>query len=452
MESSFTIFIQSAVCVFVQAVVIVATAYVCSAVASYLHQPMVVGKIIGGLILGPSVLGKFFPGISDAVFHPSTILWLGIDLRIDQHAVWFLQHAADMVGLIPFLLMVGMQFDFSHLRHNSKAVTAISLNGIFWPFLLGCAMGPWVQSVTGSTAHPWLFSFFLGVCMSITALPVLGGMMKEWGVTQTVLATIVISAAAFDDAVGWVLLSVANAAATIGWQWQQTLLMVSLIAFYIAVMFFIVRPLMHVLLAIIMRRGTVMTEGLALLGFTLLFSAWATHAMGIFSIFGSFFLGAVLSNEKEFCQIVITKIGPIVDKWFIPIFFTATGLRLNIDTAGGSEIWFLCVVITATAMVGKIGGCGIAAYFFGSQFTVREALCIGVLMNTRALMELIVINVGFELGIFSSAHFFAMVVMAVVTTVIVTPMVRLLAKGTELAVGVFASSAEKHEPQIRQLA
>jgi Kef-type K+ transport system membrane component KefB len=268
--------------------------------------------------------------------------------------------------------------------------------------------------------------------MSITAIPILGRIMVELNISRTRIGSLTISAAAADDASGWILLALVTAIARSTLNPAKLGMMIVEVVVFAACMVWGVRPLLNKWTERQMRehRGKLSLGGLALLLIMIMVSALITNLIGIFSIFGAFFLGALIYDRHEFRQAVQERLRDFVTVFFLPIFFTYTGLRTDIGTMGGAGLWFMCGLVLLTAFVGKFGGCWLAARFNGLPW--REASMIGVMMNTRALMELIVINIGFELGVIPKSVFFMLVFMAVASTYITTPILRRLVRSSEV--------------------
>lgn len=421
--------------VLVQLVVIILAARGFALLFRRLGQPSVVGEIAAGLVLGPSVLGWLLPGLSAAIFHPDLP---GVAPELADLLLNRIFSVLSQIGLIFLLFLIGLEFDFSHLRWNGKAAISISVAGIILPFALGLALVPLLLAHVES--HPESpgplpsagFALFLGTALSITAIPILGRMLMELNVTRTRIGAIAISAAAVDDATGWILLAAVAGFVRAEFRPTGTLLMVAETVGFALAMIFLVKPLLVRWVRHVLRSGNGELGLNALVGLlALLFvSATVTNLIGIFAIFGAFFLGAVLSGEHEFRQAVGRRLRDLVTALFLPIFFTYTGLRTNVGTLGSAELWLLCGLVLAAAVVGKFGGCGLAAWISG--FSPREAACIGVMMNTRALMELIVINVGYELRVIPPSVFCMLVLMALITTVMTTPILLRVMRGTEL--------------------
>jgi Kef-type K+ transport system membrane component KefB len=418
-----------------QLALIIGAARVFAILLRKLGQPSVVGEIAAGLVLGPSVLGRFFPGMYQAIFHPTTAEMVAP--LFDSLLGWILTTLSQL-GLIFLLFLIGLEFDFSHLRWQGKAVLGISLAGIALPFSLGASLAYLMRPLVAPELPVVEFSLFLGTALSITALPILGRIMMELNITRTRLGTITISAAAVDDAVGWILLASVAAIVRAEFRLLDTVCMIAGTLGFAAFMVFLARPLLcrwvrHVLHK---NEGELSVNSLAILLMILFVCAMITNLIGIFAIFGAFILGAVLSREEAFRLAINRRLREVVTAFFLPIFFAYTGLRTDVGTLGSTTLWGFCVLVTLAAIVGKLGGCGLMAWL--SRFSLRESACIGVLMNTRALMALIVINVGKDLGVVPDSVFCMLILMALVTTFMTTPLLLRLISGTEL------------EPYIRQ--
>jgi len=256
--------------------------------------------------------------------------------------------------------------------------------------------------------------------------------MMELGITRTRLGAIAISAAAVDDATGWILLAAVSAVVRANFSIRETLLMVGETIGFALLMIFLARPVLGRWVRHTLRKGDgeLGLNSVAILIAVLFACSIATSLIGIFAIFGAFLLGASLSGQHEFRQAVGRRLQDFTGAFFLPIFFTYTGLRTDVGTLETWHLWMLCGLVSAAAILGKFGGCGLAAWL--SEFSRREAACIGSMMNCRALMELIVINLGFELGVIPKSVFCMLVLMALLTTFMTTPVLLWLMPGTEL--------------------
>ena len=408
----------------VQLVVIILAARAGAAVARWLRQPTVVGEIMAGLLLGPSALGAIAPDLFAAVFRG----------RAGGGELEATLTGFSQIGLVLLLFLVGIEFDYSHVRRQGRLAASVSLAGIVVPFALGLGlaafMAPRLDALGAANAiDSRAFALFLGTAMSITAIPILGRILIEMGLQHTPLGATVIAAAACDDAVGWTLLAAVSAIAVGRFEIAGIAGMIAATLAFAAVMLVAVRPLLLPRL-----ERAVGADGrlpLGMLSFVLallLASAWVTSRIGIFAIFGGFLLGAALSGAPKVREAFASQFNDFTTVFFLPIFFTSTGLRTNIGSLGSPEAWGWCAAVLAVAVAGKWGGCGLAARLGGMP--AGEAACVGVLMNTRALMELIVINVGMDLGVIPPAVYCMLVLMAIATTLMATPLAARVLRGS----------------------
>jgi Kef-type K+ transport system membrane component KefB len=331
----------------------------------------------------------------------------------------------SQVGLILLMFQIGMEFDLSHLleKKNRTAVVRIAAVGMLAPFVLGMTFGWFTAPILSPGTNAMASGLFTATALSITALPILGRIMIEFKMTQTAIGVIAICAAAINDVIGWLLLTVVTALTLAQYSTEALLFRLALLAGYILICWLLVRPLLRRLLARSRRGGSDLSPDVLGLVLVLIFcSAIATYRIGIFAIFGGFMMGIVLHDQVEFVALWREKVGEFVTVFFLPIFFTYTGLRTDIGGLNTPALWAWCVLLMALAMVGKFGGCYLAARW--ASRTHAEAKVIGIMMNTRALMELIVINVGFELHVISQNVFTMLVLMAILSTVITSPGLR----------------------------
>jgi len=373
----------------VQLCIIILAARLAGNLAVRWHNSRVVGEIIAGIVLGPSLFGLLWPQGFQVVFRsgppePMTIL--------------------SQVGLILLLFQIGLEFDFSHLREsrNRRAVARIALFGAVLPFVLGFAFGQLSAPMLFASGNAFGYSLFCATAFSITALPVLGRIMLELGLHRTRIGTIAISTSALNDVAGWLLLAVVSALAVSNFSPGDFALKLAMLALYIAVCGWAVRPFLHRLL-----RRYALTGGalpLDLLGILLAIifaSGMATFKIGIFAIFGGFMIGVLLHDQHALVAAWREKVGHFVNVFFVPIFFTYTGLRTDIALLDGWQMWRWCALLLGLATLGKFGGWDWAARWAGLDRS--ESRAIGIMMNTRGLMELIVINIGYDLHAFRRA-------------------------------------------------
>ena len=369
-----------------------------------------VGEILIGILLGPSLFGLLAPEAFAYVFRATSAEPLTI---------------LSQVGLVLLLFQVGLEFDFAHLRprEHRAAVFRVAFLGEVLPFALGAAFA--------IVSAPYLFpgenllgySLFCGTALAITALPILGRIMIELGLQRTALGVIALSAAAIDDVVGWLLLAVVSALAAHHFAPDAFAVRLVLLVLYGAACALLVRPLLRRLVRRLGAGGDALPLDLmgVLLGAVFL-SAMATSALGIFAIFGGFLFGVLLHDERALAEAWRNRVGHFVNVFFVPIFFTYTGLRTNVGLLDGWAMWGWCALLIALATLGKFGGGYLAARWSGLGH--RNGLAIGIMMNTRALMELIVINVGYDLGVIPHSVFTMLVLMAFFSTVVTVPLLR----------------------------
>lgn len=376
-----------------------------------LGQPGVVGEIIAGLLLGPSLFGHFFPHAAHVLFGdrastPITII--------------------SQIGLILLMFQIGMDFEFAHLRNvrNTRAVIVVTLCSVIAPF----AVGLWIGQASAPALAPQIdsrvYSLFIAVGMAITAVPILGRILREYGLTRTDIGVIAISAAAVNDVIGWVLLAGVSAFAGAHFSSTAVLLQVGGLLAFAACAWFGLRPLVDWLLRKDPPRGGELSANLMAIVLTLMFvMAICTYQLGIFAIFGGFAAGLLFHRHPEFVAAWHRQVGRLVLVFFLPVFFTYTGLRTNIlGLTGGTELQWLGIVLA-----GAIGAKILPVYVAGRLcgFDHDRSAVLGTLMNTRALMELIVLNIGFDLGFIPQTVFSMLVIMAVITTVMAGPLLKL---------------------------
>jgi Kef-type K+ transport system membrane component KefB len=404
--------------VLIQLIVIISASRLAGVAFRKLGQPQVCGEVAAGLILGPSLLGKLAPEFFSSVFSTAT----GPVLNV-----------LSQLGLILLMFLVGLEFDFAHLKTYGKTAAATSIAGIALPFGLGILVAqlvhPWVAPETNKIG----FALLLATALAITAIPVLSRIMMELNLQRTSIGTITITAAAVDDVAGWTILTIATAVVRSEFRVTHAVATIAEAAVFCAVMLFAVRPVLRKWIQHTRREdGTEPSlTTIAVLIVLVLGAAAITNLIGIFSIFGAFLTGTLLHDEREFAEAITLRLRDFTTTFFLPIFFTYTGLRTDIGSMTGALLWAVAGLIIAAAIVGKLVGCGLAARFVGS-LSWRDSLTIGILMNTRGLMELIVINLGYELHVFPRSVFFMLVLMTLVTTYMTTPLVRRAIRNTEL--------------------
>ena len=375
------------------------------------RRPATAGAAASVAMLGPSLFGRVFPNQFAFVFHsipPMSLIIL------------------SQIGLCLLMFQIGLEFDFTQLKQktNRAAVIAVSVAGIALPFALGWLVAIWSQPALAPTINPLGYRLFFAVALSITAIPILGRIMMELGITRTKLGVIAITSAAVNDVIGWTLLAVVSALTTAQFSAGRFSIQVALLVLYLALWYFVVRPLLNRAIAVFgSENGRLPHDLLALMLVVIFVSGLITFQLGVFVIFGGFIAGMMLHDNARFVEAWKKTVSHFVTVFFLPIFFTFTGLRTNVQGLDSAALWGWCGIVVAAATMGKFIGCGAAARWCG--MTWAESGCLGIMMNTRALMELVVINVGYDLGVIPANVFTMLVLMAVVSTIITAPALRL---------------------------
>jgi Kef-type K+ transport system membrane component KefB len=390
--------------------VVITTARLLGTVFRLAHQPAVIGEILAGILLGPSLLGRFAPALSQHLLPATVAPFLNV---------------ISQVGVILYMFLVGLELDPGLMRQRGQATVAISHASIISPFLMGSLLGLLLYPIFSSREVPFTnFALFLGVSMSVTAFPVLARILTDRGIHRTRMGTVALTCAAVDDITAWCLLAFVVSIARA--QSAGAMRTVIFAAIYVAAMLIIVRPAMGAVSRIYGNRGG-LTQGLmAVIFVALLLSSSATELIGIHAIFGAFALGAVIPHDSQMAGELTDRLEDLVIVLLLPAFFAFTGLRTQIGLVSGVQPWMLCGLIILVASAGKFGGSLIAARITGLEW--RESSALGVLMNTRGLMELIVLNIGLEMHVISPTLFAMLVIMALVTTLATTPILHLITR------------------------
>lgn len=389
--------------------IIVVAGRVGGALARRIGQSAAVGEIIVGILLGPSLFGLLAPHAFDFVFHsappePLTVL--------------------SNLGLVLLMFQIGMEFDFSHLTEpvNRSAVLRISIACLTLPFAGGFGLGMLIAHGAPPAARIDT-ALFVATALSITALPILGRIMMDLNLTRTRVGVVAISAAAVNDVVGWLLLAFVTTLTVSEFVPSRFVLRVAMVGAFGLASVLVVRPLLKkAIRSSPPRNGKMSANLLGAILAVIFIAAMTTYQIGIFAIFGGFMMGVILYDESELVTAWRDRLGDFVTVFFLPIFFTYTGLRTSIGGLDTSADWGWCAAIVTVATVTKLGG----AYFMARRcgFDHPQSAMIGFMMNTRALMELIVLNVGLDLGVITPKLFTMLVIMAIVSTIITTPALR----------------------------
>ena len=388
--------------------VIMLTARLVGAVFARMNQPAVIGEVVGGILLGPSLLGRLFPEAQAFVLPPDAAPILGV---------------ISQLGVILYMFLVGLELDLGLLRTSVSKTIGISLAAIVVPFACGTllSLGLW-ESLAPESIDRTSFVLFIGIALSVTAFPVLARILSDRQMQRTPLGTLALTCAAINDAIAWCLL--AFAVSVMQATPAAALRTAGLTALYIAVMLTIGRRVAAAAVARLDRSSQIGEQSVALVLVAVLLSSVATEFIGIHAIFGAFLIGTIIPHDSKIATYVTERIADIVRVMFLPAFFAITGLRTEIGLIESVQDWLICALIVIVATAGKFGGTAIAAR--ASGLTWRDSASLGILMNTRGLVELIVLNIGLELGVISPRLFTMLVIMAIVTTMMTAPVLSAL--------------------------
>ncbi len=370
-----------------------------------LKQPSVMGEIVAGIVLGPSLLGFYFPDTMGFLFPQASLPTLS---------------TLSQIGLILFMFIIGMELDISVLKTKAHSAIIISHASIVIPFFLGMVLAYIFYTNHAPQNVSFLsFSLFIGIAMSITAFPVLARILQERNLTRTPLGALVLTCAAADDVTAWILLAIIVTISKAG-DLNSALFTIGLSAAYILFMIYVIAPFLKRLGSIYISRENLTRTAVALILMIVFLSSLTTEVIGIHALFGAFLAGVVMPSEGNLKKLISEKFEDIAVILFLPIFFVITGLRTEINLLNDSELWNVFGLVIFGRVVGKFLGSAIAAKIAGSNW--EDSLSIGALMNTRGLMELVVLNIGYDLGILSPEIFAVFVLMALVTTLSTGPL------------------------------
>lgn len=373
-------------------------------------QPPVIGEIIAGIVLGPSLIGAYFPEFYNTLFPESSFNNLKI---------------LSNIGLILFMFVVGMELDLKVLKTKMHEAVVISHASIILPFVLGMGLAYFLYGSFSPEGIPFLsFALFMGISMSITAFPVLARIVREKGINKTKLGTIILTCAAVDDITAWSVLAIVIAIVKAG-SVVSSLYTILFSVLYVIVMLKVVKPFLHRIGELHTTKEHLNKSMVAVFFLVLVASAFATETIGIHALFGAFLAGSIMPDNKAFRHVFVEKVEDVATVLLLPLFFVYTGLRTRIGLINEPELWMVTGWIVLVAVVGKFVGSALPARYVGMQ-SWRESLMVGALMNTRGLMELVVINIGYDLGVLTPEIFAMMVIMALVTTFMTAPSLSLI--------------------------
>ncbi|MBE9583762.1 cation:proton antiporter [Mucilaginibacter sp. JRF] len=382
-----------------QIVTILLVARVLGYLCTKIGQPRVIGEILAGIALGPSLLGNYLPEVSGILFPKASLGNLGM---------------MSQLGLLLFMFIVGLELDFNMLKNKASQAVVISHASIVMPFMLGVALAYFIYEHTSPAGVNFTsYALFLGISMSITAFPVLVRILKERGLDSTPMGTLAITCAAADDITAWCILAAVVGLVKAG-SMLSALYTISLSIIYVLVMLKIVRPILH--------RSPKLNTALCIL--ILLLSGYCTELIGIHALFGAFMAGVIMPNDGQLRDTLKNKIEDVAMNLLLPLFFVFTGLRTQIGLLNGGGQLVILLLILLVAITGKFLGSALAARAVGQNW--RSSLTIGALMNTRGLMELVALNIGYELGVITPQIFTMLVLMAIITTCMTGPALKLI--------------------------
>jgi Kef-type K+ transport system membrane component KefB len=374
-------------------------------------QPTVIGEILAGIVLGPSLLGKFSPETFNFLFAPNSLGNLYI---------------LSQVGLILFMFTIGMELNLRDLKGRLSETFVISHASILFPFFLGMVLAYFVYGEFAAGKAKFLyFALFIGISMSITAFPVLARIIQEKGHTKTHLGTLSLASAAINDVTAWCMLAAIIAISKTG-SISGSIYTIALAILYVIIMIWVVKPFMKHIGEIYRTSEVVNKSIVAFIFIVLISSALVTQLIGIHALFGAFLAGVIMPPLPSFRKLIIDKVEDVSVTLLLPLFFVFTGLRTEIGLLNTPYLWGICAVFILVAILGKFGGSALSARLFGESW--KDSLSLGILMNTRGLMELIVLNIGYEMGILPPTIFVMLVIMALVTTFMTTPLLAIVEK------------------------
>ena len=375
-------------------------------------QPRVMGEMLAGIMLGPSLLGWVAPSASAALFPASSLGFVNV---------------LSQIGLVFFMFLVGLELDLRLLRGQGRVAVMTSHASIIAPFFMGSLLALLLYPrLSDDSVSFTAFALFMGAAMSVTAFPVLARMLTEWGITKTRLGAVAIASAAVDDVTAWCILAVVIVIARSSEVHSSIAFMLGGTALYAVVMLTLVRWALRRLEGALRRHGGLSQDMVAIVVFVVVLSAWTTERLGVHAVFGAFMAGVVMPRDERLARPLLERFHDLMVILFLPLFFAFTGLRTSIGLISG-DLWAVFVLIMLVAVAGKMLGSAVAARSGGLSW--REALAIGSLMNTRGLMELVVLNVGLDIGVISPALFAMMVLMALVTTFMTQPVFSRIYRG-----------------------
>lgn len=373
-----------------------------------INQPRVIGEMVAGILLGPSLFGWIAPNLHGILFPPASLGHLS---------------SLSYVGLLLFMFLVGLELDLKRLRELGRAAVITSQVSIVLPFAFGSLFALYLYPRLSDPSVSTLgFVLFMGAAMSVTAFPVLARILAEHKMLQTRVGSVAITCAAVDDVTAWCILAGIIVIVRSSSSALPLWLMLTGLGAFVLAMLFVVRRLLMSLKLLYEKRGGLTADTIAIIFLLVLTSSLITESLGVHALFGAFLAGVVMPRHPKLSEELSQKLEAVVVVLLLPLYFALTGLRSSIFLISGASMWLYTAVIIVLAVAGKWGGSMISARING--MTWRESAAVGVLMNTRGLVELVILNIGLDLGILSPALFSIMVLMALVTTLMTTPLLR----------------------------
>ena len=392
-----------------QIISILLTCRLFSWVFSKIGQPSVIGEIVAGIVLGPSLLGVVLPEVSEFLFPPESLANINM---------------LSQFGLILFMFTIGMELDMDEVRRRFKETLLISHTGTIVPFFLGAIIAYFLYDEYANPTTPFLaFALFVGISMSVTAFPVLARIIQEKGMTKSNLGTLTLASAANGDITAWCLLAVIVAIAQAG----SMLSAVYNILFsfvYILFMFLLVRPFMRMVGDLYQYKELINKSFIGMIFLLLIASSYLTEILGLHALFGAFMAGVVMPSNLRFRQIMTDKVEDVSLAIFLPLFFVSTGLRTDLGLLNSPDLLGLCILVTVVAIAGKVVSAMWASRFIGESW--KDSLYIGAFMSTRGLTELVILSIGYDMGILSPSIFVVLMLMTLATTFMTTPLVNFI--------------------------
>ncbi len=397
----------------VQITIVLIASRIFSILFRRIGQPSVIGEICAGLALGPSLMGLFYPDFYKFIFPAPSLGNLQL---------------LSQFGLIIFMFVVGMELDISVLKEKAKSAILISHISILFPFLLGCTLSLYFFDKYAPENISFLsFGLFLGIAMSITAFPVLARIIQEKGLSRSTVGIIALTCAAVDDISAWTVLALILAIIQAG-SVHLIFFILFFSVIYISVMIYITQPVLEKMSKLYITKEIISRGVISILTILMLCSAMVSESLGIHALFGAFLAGVIMPTNTRLRGVITEKFEDFSAVLLLPLFFAYTGIRTRIQLLNTEDLWIDCIIVILIASIGKILGSLFAARFTGVSW--RESTIIGFLMNTRGLMELVVLNIGYDMGILSPEIFTMFVIMALVTTLMTSPIISIFNKKT----------------------